>query len=86
MEVKQFLKAAQEICPDYQPLFLMAVRAGLRRGGLGQHRKKHAMVEVIRVENRPLRGSKNELAGDVVLAFQVSFQQALVSQFDENSR
>jgi len=34
LEVQQFLKAAQEICPDYYPLFLMAVRAGLRRGEL----------------------------------------------------
>jgi integrase len=34
LEVKQFLKAAQEVCPDYHPLFLMAVRAGLRRGEL----------------------------------------------------
>jgi len=34
MEVRQFLKAAQEICPDYHPLLLMAVRAGLRRGEL----------------------------------------------------
>jgi len=34
IEVKQFLKAAQEICPEYYPLFLMAVRAGLRRGEL----------------------------------------------------
>jgi integrase len=33
-EVKQFLKAAQEICPDYHPLLLLAVRAGLRRGEL----------------------------------------------------
>ena len=33
-EVKQFLEAAQEICPDYHPLLLMAVRAGLRRGEL----------------------------------------------------
>lgn len=33
-EVQQFLKAAQEIYPDYYPLFLMAVRAGLRRGEL----------------------------------------------------
>jgi integrase len=33
-EVKQFLKAAEEICPAYYPLFLMAVRAGLRRGEL----------------------------------------------------
>ncbi|SPF43623.1 putative Phage integrase [Candidatus Sulfotelmatobacter kueseliae] len=33
-EVQQFLKAAQEICPDYHPLLLMAVRAGLRRGEL----------------------------------------------------
>lgn len=33
-EVQQFLKAAQEICPEYDPLFLMAVRAGLRRGEL----------------------------------------------------
>ncbi len=34
LEVKQFLKAAQEFSPDYHPLFLMAVRAGLRRGEL----------------------------------------------------
>ena len=33
-EVQQFLKAAREICPEYYPLFLMAVRAGLRRGEL----------------------------------------------------
>ncbi len=33
-EVQQFLKAAQEICREYYPLFLMAVRAGLRRGEL----------------------------------------------------
>jgi integrase len=33
-EVKQFLKAAQEIWPEYHPLLLMAVRAGLRRGEL----------------------------------------------------
>ncbi len=33
-EVQQFLKAAQEICPEYYPVFLMAVRAGLRRGEL----------------------------------------------------
>ena len=34
VEVKEFLKAAEEICPAYYPLFLMAVRAGLRRGEL----------------------------------------------------
>ena len=34
VEVKDFLKAAEEICPAYHPLFLMAVRAGLRRGEL----------------------------------------------------
>ncbi len=33
-EVQQFLRASQEICPEYHPLFLMAVRAGLRRGEL----------------------------------------------------
>ena len=33
-EVQQFLKAAQEIWPEFYPLFLMAVRAGLRRGEL----------------------------------------------------
>jgi integrase len=30
----QFLQAAKEICPEYHPLFLMALRAGLRRGEL----------------------------------------------------
>ena len=34
IEVQQFLKAAQKICPEYHPLLLMAVRAGLRRGEL----------------------------------------------------
>jgi integrase len=33
-EVQQFLKAAQEICLEFYPLFLMAVRTGLRRGEL----------------------------------------------------
>jgi integrase len=33
-EAEQFLQAAKEICPDYHPLFLMALRAGLRRGEL----------------------------------------------------
>ena len=34
VEVQQFLKAAQEVCPDYHPLLLIAVRSGLRRGEL----------------------------------------------------
>ncbi|MGB8988825.1 MAG: tyrosine-type recombinase/integrase, partial [Candidatus Sulfotelmatobacter sp.] len=33
-EVETFLQAAKEICPEYHPLFLMALRAGLRRGEL----------------------------------------------------
>ena len=33
-EPGQFLQAAKEICPEYHPLFLMALRAGLRRGEL----------------------------------------------------
>ncbi len=33
-EAEQFLHAAKEICPEYHPLFLMALRAGLRRGEL----------------------------------------------------
>ena len=33
-EVVQFLKTAKDICPKYHPLFLLAVRAGLRRGEL----------------------------------------------------
>ena len=33
-EVETFLKSATRICPAYQPLFLLAVRAGLRRGEL----------------------------------------------------
>jgi len=33
-EVEQFLKAALEICPEYHPLFLTALRGGLRRGEL----------------------------------------------------
>jgi integrase len=34
IEVQRFLRAAQEICPEYHPLLLMAVRTGLRRGEL----------------------------------------------------
>jgi integrase len=33
-EVDRLLSAAQEVCPDYYPLFLTAVRTGLRRGEL----------------------------------------------------
>jgi integrase len=33
-EVEKFLSAAQIICPEYHTLFLLAVRAGLRRGEL----------------------------------------------------
>ena len=31
-EVKSFLAAAREYCPEYYPLFLIALRAGLRQG------------------------------------------------------
>lgn len=34
VEVKSFLDAAKEVCPDYYPVFLTALRAGLRRGEL----------------------------------------------------
>ena len=33
-ESERFLEAAKEFCPDYYPLFLTALRAGLRRGEL----------------------------------------------------
>jgi len=33
-EIQRLLMAAQEICPEYHPVLLMAVRAGLRRGEL----------------------------------------------------
>lgn len=33
-EAERFLLAAKEVCPEYAPLFLLAVRAGLRRGEL----------------------------------------------------
>jgi integrase len=33
-EAEQFLTAAKELCPEYHPLFLLALRAGLRRGEL----------------------------------------------------
>jgi len=33
-EAQQFLDASQDICPGYYPLFLTALRAGLRRGEL----------------------------------------------------
>jgi len=33
-EVEKFLKTANELCPQYEALFLLAVRAGLRRGEL----------------------------------------------------
>jgi integrase len=34
MEAQQFLDAALDVCPEYYPLFLTALRAGLRRGEL----------------------------------------------------
>jgi integrase len=34
VETQAFLEAAEELCPDYSPLFLTAARAGLRRGEL----------------------------------------------------
>jgi integrase len=34
IEANQFLEAAKQVCPDYHALFLMALRAGLRRGEL----------------------------------------------------
>jgi integrase len=33
-EAEAFLTSATEFCPDYHPLFLMALRAGLRKGEL----------------------------------------------------
>lgn len=33
-EVAQFLESAKVVCPEYHPLFVLAVRAGLRRGEL----------------------------------------------------
>jgi integrase len=33
-EVERFLKTAKDVCPIYQSIFLLAVRAGLRRGEL----------------------------------------------------
>jgi integrase len=33
-EVEKFLSASKRICPEYHPLFLLAARAGLRRGEL----------------------------------------------------
>jgi integrase len=33
-EVQQFLNAAKQICPEYHTLFMVALRAGLRRGEL----------------------------------------------------
>jgi integrase len=33
-EVESFLRAVQNVCPDWYPFFLTAVRAGLRRGEL----------------------------------------------------
>ena len=34
VEAEQFLAAAKEVCPEYHPLFMLALRAGLRRGEL----------------------------------------------------
>ena len=33
-EAEQFLSSAKEVCPAFYPLFLTALRAGLRRGEL----------------------------------------------------
>jgi hypothetical protein len=38
------------------------------------------MVEVVRIENRPLRSLEDKLVGDIVLAFKVRLQQAFVSK------
>jgi hypothetical protein len=45
---------------------------------LAQHRLENSMVEVVRIENRPLRGLEDKLVGDVVLALKVSLQQTLL--------
>ena len=38
---------------------------------LGQHRQENSMVEVVRIENRPLGSLEDKLVGDVVLALKV---------------
>jgi hypothetical protein len=45
--------------------------------GLGENWLKVAVVEVVRIQNRPVRRWEHELVGDVVLTLQESFQKAL---------
>jgi hypothetical protein len=59
------------------------VKANLANASLGQDGEEYPMVEVIRVENRPLRGTEDEFVRDVVLALQVSLQQTFISQLCE---
>jgi hypothetical protein len=52
-EADQFLPAAKEICPEYHPLFLMALRAGLRRGSQSQcSGETSSSIKMIRIPNR----------------------------------
>ena len=59
------------------------VKANLANACLGQHGEEYAMVEVIRVEDRPLGCAKNEFLCNVVPAFQVSLQQTFVTTVDK---
>jgi integrase len=60
-EATRFLNAAIEVCPDYFPLFLIALRAGLRQGEILGLRWQDFEFEdkrrLIRVERRCYRGS-----------------------------
>src|ERR1700692_3181678 len=51
--------------------------------GLGENWLKVAVVEVVRIQNRPVRRWEHELVGDVVLTLQESFQKAPVPEFDQ---
>ena len=47
----------------------------LAEPGFGEHWLKVAVVEVVRIQNRPVRRWEHELVGDVVLTLQEGFQK-----------
>jgi hypothetical protein len=47
----------------------------LPKFGLGEHRLKVAMVEVVWIQNRPVRRAEHQFVGDVIPPLQKSFQE-----------
>jgi hypothetical protein len=66
-EAEQFLQAAKEICSEYHPLFLMALRAGLRRGtgrrAVGRHPVRQRRGGSYRLRHQDSQPGLGEQAG-----------------------